>query len=900
MADSSAPPAEVTETPAFKAWFAGSKIVTPGGAPLRLYHTTCGPDFDTFKGDSKGLIYFSPRPNNDPVGSRFNYGHRSIPVYIKARNPWDFRTPQDVEAVLARLYSTGTTNAAMSDAMDLDNFEVSFRLGMWYAVESQPVAQAMRELGFDAVWICEGDDVNLAVFSSDQIKSAIGNSGAFDPNDTRITASARTAGEDPIRHRVTVQGFPVAIEYPAGSTKLGEDETGKKWARVYLLDYGFIEGGPLGGDGEVIDVYVGPSHDALQVYVVNQLKQDGSFDETKCMLGFTSLEAAKRGYLMHYPADWENDRVGSIKTMGVAEFRKWLGGPGVAKAARADQWGSPAFKAWFGASKAVDAQGNPQRFYHGTSKDKNFDKFNEGMRGIWFTKDQGEASAYARDNDSQNLKYNVETRRYDHINDQPRVIPVYLKMLNPYVMTPEEIERFTHTQNYAGFQRDLGNKVRAQGYDSIIYPDGSHVVFSANQVKSAIGNSGAFDPQNKRITAAPQDNPNFRKWFDGSRLVDEHGAPKTLYHGTDKQFDAFDPNYGELGSHVGPIEQANNVAGDRGVGCRVIPVHVALRNPLRLEDHDAWQDMDTWSQLVKLGLATEEQAQLDNLSDMYCQQRGEYIRNYLLGLGYDGIVYLNRQEGIPKENLRALNSSGPYSIFSMPDTQFKQGAPMAQDSYIAFKPEQLKSAIGNNGAYSPEDARLTASKTALLFAPDRGSRSEVLMTVDVAKVEEQWSGDSNFYVGPGGSGAAIGDRYNQFKAWLAEHPNTPIGAPSLGYYKGRGIMFGNGRHRWAVLRDLGAKRIAVTVDRGSVKEFERLFGGQVVPGPVAHAADEVSKEAVAALARQPELVKASLEAIVAAAPTWQRCSEDWSKAQRAQVLKHACLAVDDFLAQGRR
>ena len=145
---------------------------------------------------------------------------------------------------------------------------------------------------------------------------------------------AKTAGEDPTRRRLTVSGFPVAIEYPAGSTKLGEDDDGKAWARVYLLDYGFIEGGPLGGDGETLDVYVGPSHDALQVFVVNQLKKDGSFDETKCMLGFTSLEDAKRGYLMHYPEGWEADRLGSIRTMGVAEFRKWLGGPGVAKAAR--------------------------------------------------------------------------------------------------------------------------------------------------------------------------------------------------------------------------------------------------------------------------------------------------------------------------------------------------------------------------------------------------------------------------------------------------------------------------------------------------------------------------------------------------------------------------------------
>ncbi len=35
---------------------------------------------------------------------------------------------------------------------------------------------------------------------------------------------------------------------------------------------------------------------------------------------------------------------------------------------------------------------------------------------------------------------------------------------------------------------------------------------------------------------------NFNKWFKGSKVVDEQGSPIVVYHGTSKNFNAFDPN----------------------------------------------------------------------------------------------------------------------------------------------------------------------------------------------------------------------------------------------------------------------------------------------------------------------------------------------------------------------
>ena len=41
------------------------------------------------------------------------------------------------------------------------------------------------------------------------------------------------------------------------------------------------------------------------VYVVDQVNTDGSFDEHKVMIGFSSLEDARSAYLSNYEDGWQ-------------------------------------------------------------------------------------------------------------------------------------------------------------------------------------------------------------------------------------------------------------------------------------------------------------------------------------------------------------------------------------------------------------------------------------------------------------------------------------------------------------------------------------------------------------------------------------------------------------------
>jgi len=116
----------------------------------------------------------------------------------------------------------------------------------------------------------------------------------------------------PQEHSLRYKGLPIVIQWPKGSTREGTDKDGKKWRRKMEADYGFVDDTSAKGDKEPLDVYIGPERDSDRVFVIEQLKEDGKFDEFKAMLGFGSLEDARKTYLAHYPKGWEDDRVGEI------------------------------------------------------------------------------------------------------------------------------------------------------------------------------------------------------------------------------------------------------------------------------------------------------------------------------------------------------------------------------------------------------------------------------------------------------------------------------------------------------------------------------------------------------------------------------------------------------------
>lgn len=183
---------------------------------------------------------------------------------------------------------------------------------------------------------------------------------------------------------------------------------------------------------------------------------------------------------------WAAEEVREVVAKGMRQVRDPGAGPrpgsgrGTAMSAperaRTD---TPAFKAWFGDSKVVDADGKPLVVYHGTAA--NFEAFKPGS---YFTASQKQAAQYAR-NQAEG-------------GGSARLIPAYLSLRNPKIVSDDYIE-------WAGMEADERAKLQAQGFDGMMNDAKTEIVaFRPEQIKS-VDNSGAFNPSDARMAFSLQD-----------------------------------------------------------------------------------------------------------------------------------------------------------------------------------------------------------------------------------------------------------------------------------------------------------------------------------------------------------------------------------------------------------
>lgn len=122
--------------------------------------------------------------------------------------------------------------------------------------------------------------------------------------------------------KVIMHNMTIALENPKGSTRSGTDPSGKSWSVTMTADYGYILG-TKGLDEDHIDVFIGPDPASEIVFVVDQLKPDtGEFDELKVMLGYTTEDDAREGYLDHYEEGWKG--LGKITPLTMKQFHWWM------------------------------------------------------------------------------------------------------------------------------------------------------------------------------------------------------------------------------------------------------------------------------------------------------------------------------------------------------------------------------------------------------------------------------------------------------------------------------------------------------------------------------------------------------------------------------------------------
>jgi hypothetical protein len=396
---------------------------------------------------------------------------------------------------------------------------------------------------------------------------------------------------------------------------------------------------------------------------------------------------------------------------------------------------TPEFKAWFGDSTIVNEDGTPKMMYHGTDKDvTSFARKTGRGAPIFLTDDPDFARRFAVDsvinsanNASQVLtpaqmaqgqkdaiaairkdykstlqakemidsikagKPDAEAREYlrkaykPMLPSGPNIMPVYVKAENPfdyenpehvkmlldkrYPLLPWEgtsIETKTKNGDWEVLELpDYQNAIKQLGFDSFYVKEDSRknlAVYQPSQVKSAIGNIGTYDATNPDIRyslrEAP-DTPEFKRWFSGSKFVNKDGTPKVLYHGTKSDVDTFKVGNGTFGRGIYVTEDPDRTkqyTGGYGKfgetmgpdGGNVMPIYVRMVNP-KVIDTDIFK------------------VRKPDGSKMNRDEAAEYITNQAIAEGHDGLVSM------------------------LGDKVWEA---------VVFNPYQIKSAIGNTGAYS--------------------------------------------------------------------------------------------------------------------------------------------------------------------------------------------------------
>lgn len=377
---------------------------------------------------------------------------------------------------------------------------------------------------------------------------------------------------------------------------------------------------------------------------------------------------------------------------------------------------SPSFRQWFGKSKVVDKKGRPLMLFHGTTHPEKFDK----LKGVSHFGTLKAADTYAWFQDPTAAA-------------GPRIYPVYLRVLNPVRMYDsgrqhsayiyaqdilranrgnaalssslrallrdwkEEAQGYGYTRNgiedgrpWKGESRRMRHLIQVlerNGFDGIVYVNKeehagttSWVTFHEDQVKYAYAESAPVIAEWPTLHKGKEhydlidelvdvSSPGFRQWFGKSKVIDQHGRPMMVYHGSRaaKEF------AGLRGlSHFGTLAAASHVLGKSELlsplepprgdvgGSRVYPVYLRIEHPVWMTDTGEQHGPTHLLEAIYLYAVEHSNEKLaDALNELrndweevygdpeYAPDEGPRLRQLiklLRSLGYDGIVYRNIEE----------------------------------------------------------------------------------------------------------------------------------------------------------------------------------------------------------------------------------------------------------------
>lgn len=225
----------------------------------------------------------------------------------------------------------------------------------------------------------------------------------------------------------------------------------------------------------------------------------------------------------------------------------------------------------------------------------------------------------------------------------------------------------------------------------------------------------------------------FRDWFGDSKVVDDDGKPLVVYHGTGSDFNVFD--YSKIGEQ-GRAEGAgfyftDNKSVASGYG-KPIEVYLSIKKPLPYGEKPFKKPV--LSEILKRIAELESKTDDTEIADGFLSNFGD-IRydgfNKVLKEAVDSIsndkTALDQISGlvgagvnVKTINLAVREITGYDGVIA---AGFSNSGGGDNNIYVAFFPEQIKSATDNNGQFDASNPDIRYSKSVRTqtewFAPDQ-------------------------------------------------------------------------------------------------------------------------------------------------------------------------------------
>jgi hypothetical protein len=216
------------------------------------------------------------------------------------------------------------------------------------------------------------------------------------------------------------------------------------------------------------------------------------------------------------------------------------------------------------------------------------------------------------------------------------------------------------------------------------------------------------------LCEAITDNPNFKKWFGNSKVVDAQGKPLVVYHGTNQPIDKFDSTRRGASTANSTARKGFFFTSDKDESSDYADM-AASRVIANIKDHEKktamlLKQLEQAEKVRNWDLVDKLTNELEN-HEINATREGEIGANVLpvyLSIQNPKIVNVNGEFNIGQVSgaIDAAKKEGNDGVILI-DIKDSPKGNIRSTHYVVFKPTQIKSAIGNNGEFNPKSPYLT-------------------------------------------------------------------------------------------------------------------------------------------------------------------------------------------------